>query len=320
MVGLRTRATQGARLLDGHAAASRPRRSAAGRPASHRPGRAGERAGSGRHPLAARAAAAPRRRGPDGPVSSHQLNEVQEIADRVVILNHGQLVRAGSIAELTEGTDSVLVRSPNMDRLRAALAGQHITVEVAAPVALRIRGLTIEQVGHLAFVAGSSCTSWTGRVRPRDLFFALTHGDHPSRRARRTGPGRPPVIRLVHAEFVKLRTTQVWFWLLLAALALQRACPSGRSHRALSKIRVISPTSSPAQLRPTCPCSSRSARCDHRVSPPDHHARGPRHAGALGSRHREDDHVSTRRRGVRRVASSSSSQSRSRGCRRRTLT
>jgi ABC-2 type transport system permease protein len=28
------------------------------------------------------------------------------------------------------------------------------------------------------------------------------------------------VIRLIHAEFVKLRTTQVWFWLLLAALAL----------------------------------------------------------------------------------------------------
>jgi ABC-2 type transport system permease protein len=28
------------------------------------------------------------------------------------------------------------------------------------------------------------------------------------------------VIRLVHAEFLKLRTTQVWFWLLLAALAL----------------------------------------------------------------------------------------------------
>ncbi|HZZ97718.1 MAG TPA: ABC transporter permease [Jatrophihabitantaceae bacterium] len=28
------------------------------------------------------------------------------------------------------------------------------------------------------------------------------------------------MIRLVHAEFVKLRTTQVWFWLLLAALAI----------------------------------------------------------------------------------------------------
>src|SRR3954453_18523691 len=28
------------------------------------------------------------------------------------------------------------------------------------------------------------------------------------------------VRRLVHAEIVKLRTTQVWFWLLLAALAM----------------------------------------------------------------------------------------------------
>src|SRR5579884_1214605 len=45
-------------------------------------------------------------------VSSHQLGEVEEVADRVVILNRGQLVRAGSIAELTAGTDRVLVRSP----------------------------------------------------------------------------------------------------------------------------------------------------------------------------------------------------------------
>ena len=28
------------------------------------------------------------------------------------------------------------------------------------------------------------------------------------------------MIRLVRAEFVKLRTTQVWFWLLIAAIAI----------------------------------------------------------------------------------------------------
>ena len=154
-------------------------------------------------------------------VSSHQLNEVQEIAERVVILNHGQLVRAGSIAELTEGTDSVLVRSPNMDRLRAALAGQHITVEAAAPDALRIRGLTTAQVGHLAFEAGIELHELDGqRFDLEDLFFALTHGEHPQPtspcRAGPAGMGDPAGPR----GFVKLRTTQVWFWLLLAALAL----------------------------------------------------------------------------------------------------
>ena len=36
-------------------------------------------------------------------ISSHQLNEVQEIAQRVVILNRGRLVRSGSIDELSAG-------------------------------------------------------------------------------------------------------------------------------------------------------------------------------------------------------------------------
>jgi len=54
-------------------------------------------------------------------VSSHLLNEVQEFADRVVILNRGQLVRQGSIAELTAGTDTVVVRSPQPAALVEAL-------------------------------------------------------------------------------------------------------------------------------------------------------------------------------------------------------
>jgi len=120
-------------------------------------------------------------------VSSHQLNEVQEIADRVVILNRGQLVRAGSIAELTEGTDSVLVRSPNLDGLHAALAGQQITVESPAPDALRIRGLTTAQVGRLAFQAGVELHELSGqRFDLEDLFFALTQGGQPE-------PDQPPV-------------------------------------------------------------------------------------------------------------------------------
>ncbi|HZC72651.1 MAG TPA: ATP-binding cassette domain-containing protein [Jatrophihabitans sp.] len=119
-------------------------------------------------------------------VSSHQLNEVQEIADRVVILNRGQLVRAGSIAELTAGTDSVLVRSPNLDGLHQALTGQPITVEPVAPDALRIRGLTTDQVGHLAFTAGVELHELSGqRFDLEDLFFALTQGEQPA-------PGQPP--------------------------------------------------------------------------------------------------------------------------------
>jgi ABC-2 type transport system ATP-binding protein len=112
-------------------------------------------------------------------VSSHQLNEVQEIADRVVILNRGQLVRAGSIAELTEGTDSVLVRSPNLAAMHTALTGQHAQVEQPDPETLRIRGLPVEQIGHLAFTGGVELHELrTERFDLEDLFFALTSGEH----------------------------------------------------------------------------------------------------------------------------------------------
>ena len=111
-------------------------------------------------------------------VSSHQLNEVEEVADRVVILNRGRLVRSGSIAELTAGTDSVLVRTPNPQPLLAALAQQQTAVEQLDPNTLRVRGLPLGQVGHLAFQAGVELHELSGqRFDLEELFFSLTAGD-----------------------------------------------------------------------------------------------------------------------------------------------
>jgi len=111
-------------------------------------------------------------------VSSHQLNEVQEIADRVVILNRGRLVQAGSIDELAAGSDSVLVRSPQIDALRAALSAPPAVVEQVEPDALRVRGLSPAQVGHAAFVAGLELHELSGqRFDLEELFFALTQSD-----------------------------------------------------------------------------------------------------------------------------------------------
>ena len=123
-------------------------------------------------------------------VSSHQLNEVEEVADRVVILNRGQLVRAGSIAELTAGTDSVLVRSPNLAPLHTALTGQPVTVEPVDATAVRVKGLSIDQVGRLAFTGGVELHELSAqRFDLEDLFFALTQ------QAQQPGyppPGYPP--------------------------------------------------------------------------------------------------------------------------------
>jgi ABC-2 type transport system ATP-binding protein len=111
-------------------------------------------------------------------VSSHQLNEVEEVADRVVILNRGRLVSAGSIAELTAGSDSVLVRTPNPQAMHVALTGQPVQVEQPDATSLRIRGLSIEQVGHLAFAGGVELHELSvQRYDLEELFFALTSGD-----------------------------------------------------------------------------------------------------------------------------------------------
>jgi ABC-2 type transport system ATP-binding protein len=108
-------------------------------------------------------------------VSSHQLNEIEEVADRVVILNRGQLVRAGTIEELTAGTDSVLVRTPNADPLVAALTAQGVTPHRADASTLQIQGMSPAHVGHVAFAAGVELHELSAqRFDLEQLFFALT--------------------------------------------------------------------------------------------------------------------------------------------------
>ena len=112
-------------------------------------------------------------------VSSHLLNEVQEFADRVVILNRGQLVRQGSIAELTAGADIIVVRSPRPEPLLEALATAGHHADRADATTLRVRGIDIAQVGHLAFTAGVELHELsTERFDLEQLFFALTEGAH----------------------------------------------------------------------------------------------------------------------------------------------
>jgi ABC-2 type transport system ATP-binding protein len=112
-------------------------------------------------------------------VSSHLLNEVQEFADRVVILNRGQLVRQGSIAELTAGADTVVIRSPRPEPLIEALATAGHRADRVDATTLRVRGIDIAQVGHLAFTVGVELHELsTARLDLEHQIFALTEGAH----------------------------------------------------------------------------------------------------------------------------------------------
>jgi ABC-2 type transport system ATP-binding protein len=112
-------------------------------------------------------------------VSSHQLNEIQEVADRVVILNRGHLVREGSISELTSGADTVVIRSPQAAQLAGALAGAGRPAQQVDAITLRVRGIELGQVGHLAFVNGIELHELSlERFDLEQLFFSLTQGEH----------------------------------------------------------------------------------------------------------------------------------------------
>ena len=109
-------------------------------------------------------------------VSSHQLNEVEEIADHVVILNRGRLIGAGAIAELAAGTDRVVVRTPQPELLRAAVAPP-ATVEPAGPATLAVHGASCAEVGHWAFLAGVELHELREeRLDLEELFFSITEG------------------------------------------------------------------------------------------------------------------------------------------------
>jgi ABC-2 type transport system ATP-binding protein len=112
-------------------------------------------------------------------VSSHQLNEIQEIADRVVILDRGRLVRSGSIEELTAGTDQVRVLTPNPAPLVAALHAAGLQADHVGPGLITVRGGPAAQVGNIAFVNGVELHELSSsRATLEDLFFGLTQGEH----------------------------------------------------------------------------------------------------------------------------------------------
>ena len=104
-------------------------------------------------------------------LSSHLLSEAQHTVDDLVVIRRGELAFAGSLAELQQGTRTVLVDSVTRQgrtQLAAALAqaGGEVTdsaphgVHAAGaaisqpPTPLSVTGLEPAQVGEIAFAAG----------------------------------------------------------------------------------------------------------------------------------------------------------------------
>jgi ABC-2 type transport system ATP-binding protein len=113
-------------------------------------------------------------------VSSHLLGEMQQLADDVVIVAAGKLIRQGPVQEVLgsmAGGTQVRVRTPQVAELTAALSELGATVAPLPDGALMIAGADAPAIGHAAFLASVELHELTSeRADLEQVFLQLTAG------------------------------------------------------------------------------------------------------------------------------------------------
>jgi len=113
-------------------------------------------------------------------VSSHLLSEMEILADEVVIIAAGQLVRQGTVGDVVDSmahAGRVRVRTPQPEELTKALTVDGTTVTTDGDGALLVTGVDAPAVGAAAFKAGVELHELVAE-RPdlEDVFLELTKG------------------------------------------------------------------------------------------------------------------------------------------------
>jgi ABC-2 type transport system ATP-binding protein len=116
-------------------------------------------------------------------VSSHILAEVAQTVDSVVIMDHGKLVAQSPLADLVTGPGQVIsIRTPEAERLRAALGTQGVAARIVAPDRLEVTSATGEQIGLLAAEHGIPIFETSAEAAElEDVFLHLTSETEVSR-------------------------------------------------------------------------------------------------------------------------------------------
>jgi len=89
-------------------------------------------------------------------VSSHLMSEMQDAADHLVVVGHGQVIADASVAELiaAASADRVTVRTSARDQAMTALARAGAEVAAIGPDVLTISGLSSERI--VALLSGNA--------------------------------------------------------------------------------------------------------------------------------------------------------------------
>lgn len=85
-------------------------------------------------------------------LSSHLMSEMAQTADHLIVIGRGRLIADAPMAEMLAGAGStrVSVRTPDADRLAAALAAPAVTVTSVARDELEVTGLDAEAIAVVA--------------------------------------------------------------------------------------------------------------------------------------------------------------------------
>jgi ABC-2 type transport system ATP-binding protein len=89
-------------------------------------------------------------------VSSHLMSEMENTADHLIVIGRGKLIADCTMKEFiarSSGT-SVRVRTPSANQLARAVAAKGATATTDADGAIEVRGMSIEEIGDLAFGEG----------------------------------------------------------------------------------------------------------------------------------------------------------------------
>ena len=114
-------------------------------------------------------------------ISSHQLAEVAQTVDQVLIISRGRLVIESSLEQLTARVGgSVRVRTPHTAQLQHALTQANLQTTSSNDHVLFVHGATSDRVGDIAFAAGipihELCTEGSSL---EEIFLELTTGARP---------------------------------------------------------------------------------------------------------------------------------------------
>jgi ABC-2 type transport system ATP-binding protein len=110
-------------------------------------------------------------------VSSHLMSEMALTADHLIVIGRGKLIADTSVEDFVARASAnvVLVRSPELQRLRTALEGPGVTFAGGERGSLEVHGLTTEQIGDAAAGLGIAIHELTPQQASlEEAFMSLT--------------------------------------------------------------------------------------------------------------------------------------------------